>query len=46
MCSSAKQIGERRLNLYKYLKCVNAKKGDYSFNTIHRGMMCNNRIKT
>lgn len=46
MCSSAKQRQEGRLNLYKYLKCVNTKKGDYSFNTIHGGMICSNKIKT
>lgn len=36
MYSSAKQkLRKNKLNVYKYLKCVNFKKGDQLFSMIH-----------
>lgn len=36
MYSSAKQkLRKNKLNVYKYLKCVNIKKGDQLFSMIH-----------
>lgn len=45
MDSSAKQkLRKNKLNVYKYLKCVNIKRGDQLFSMIY-GIICSNTMK-